>query len=169
MKRSSSRSIIFFVQIGVLFVPFHGGKIDGLAVSPGVFHKHTEAGGVWPGLSRVVRWSPPRSATWGSTVASGARGNRPIAPREGVWPRTDHLMESAQFWLASNGAECDWLECARLVASRAIAEEEGAVSFPKDDADLLRLFNLCTGWFLDYRSPVVQRIHVRCASYLKAS
>lgn len=88
--------------------------------------------------------------------------------REGVWLRTDHLIESAQIWLASNGAECDWLDRARLVeASRVIARQESVVPFPKDDADLHRLFNLRTGWFLDYRSPVVQRLHVRCAEYLK--
>jgi hypothetical protein len=69
-----------------------------------------------------------------------------------------------------NGAECDWLERARLVAaSRTIAAEERGVPFPEVDADLRRLFNLCTGWFLDYRSPIVQRIHARCATYLKAS
>ncbi|CAD6549791.1 hypothetical protein LMG27952_04917 [Paraburkholderia hiiakae] len=85
--------------------------------------------------------------------------------REGVWLRTDHLIESAQIWLASNGAECDWLERARLVeASRVIARQESEVPFSKDDADLHRLFNLRTGWFLDYRSPVVQRLHVRCIS-----
>ena len=66
--------------------------------------------------------------------------------REGMWLRTDHLIESAQIWLASNGAECDWLERARLVdASRVIAVQEGDRPFPKDDADLHRLFNLRTG------------------------
>jgi hypothetical protein len=87
-----------------------------------------------------------------------------------VWLRADHLIESAQIWLSSNGAECDWLERARLVeASRVIAAQESACPFPKDDADLHRLFNLRTGWFLDYRSPVVQRIHGLCADYLKVS
>ncbi|CAG9252202.1 conserved hypothetical protein [Paraburkholderia unamae] len=85
--------------------------------------------------------------------------------REGVWLRTDHLIESAQIWLASNGAER-----ARLVAeSRTIAAEESGVPFPEGDVDLHRLFNLRTGWFLDYRSPIVQRIHARCATHLKAS
>ncbi|RAR47964.1 hypothetical protein C7401_1544 [Paraburkholderia unamae] len=59
--------------------------------------------------------------------------------REGVWLRTDHLIESAQIWLALNGAECDWLERARLeAASRTIAAEESGVPFPEGDAD-------CTG------------------------
>ena len=90
--------------------------------------------------------------------------------REGVWLRTDHLIESAQIWLSSNSAECDWLERARLVeASRVIAGQESVRPFPKDDADLHRLFNLRTGWFLDYRSPVVQRVHALCTAYLKPS
>ena len=89
--------------------------------------------------------------------------------REGVWLRTDHLIESAQLWLSSNGAECDWLERARLVeAARVIAEQESARPFPKDDADLHKLFNLRTGWFLDYRSPVIQRMHALCTAWLKS-
>lgn len=89
--------------------------------------------------------------------------------REGVWLRTDHLIESVLIWLSSNGAECDWLERAKLVeASRVIAAQEGARPFPRADADLHRLFNLRTGWFLDYRSPVVQRIHALCVATLKS-
>ncbi|WP_154678131.1 hypothetical protein [Paraburkholderia nodosa] len=66
-----------------------------------------------------------------------------VFAREGVWLHTNHLIESAQIWLASNGAECDWLERARLVAaSRAIATEESGAHLPEDDADLHRLFNL---------------------------
>jgi hypothetical protein len=90
--------------------------------------------------------------------------------REGMWLRTEHVIESAQIWLSSNGAECDWLERARLVeASCVIARRECVHPFPKDDADLHRLFNLRTGWFLDYRSPIVQRIHALCASHLNKS
>lgn len=48
-----------------------------------------------------------------------------------------------------------------------IARQESARPFPKDDADLHRLFNLRTGSFLDYRSSVVQRIHALCTAYLK--
>ena len=89
--------------------------------------------------------------------------------REGVWLRTDHLIESAQIWLSSNGAECDWLERAKLVeASRMIAGQESVHPFPSADADLHRLFNLRTGWFLDHRSPVVQRIHALCVATLKS-
>jgi hypothetical protein len=87
--------------------------------------------------------------------------------RDGVWLRTDHLIESAQLWLNSNGAECDWLEHAKLVdASRVIAGRESANPFPAHDSDLRKLFNLQSGWFLDYRSPVVQRILEVCAGYL---
>lgn len=93
-----------------------------------------------------------------------------IFAREGVWLRTDHLIEAVRIWLRSNSAECDWLVRARLVeASRVIAGQESARPFPKDDADLHQLFNLRTGWFLDHRSPFVQRIHALCADYLKAS
>ncbi|MCP3710035.1 hypothetical protein M3I54_24145 [Paraburkholderia sp. CNPSo 3274] len=58
--------------------------------------------------------------------------------REGVWLRTDHLIESVQICLRSNNAECDWLERARLVeASRVIAGQESVRPFPKGDADCI--------------------------------
>jgi hypothetical protein len=80
--------------------------------------------------------------------------------RCGAWLRTDHLIESCQIWLASNGARCEWLERAKLVeASRRLAEEARAFPFPRDEPGLLKLFNLHGGWFLDYRSPVVRKIH----------
>lgn len=85
----------------------------------------------------------------------------------GAWLRTDHLIESAQIWMSSNGVQCDWLERARLVAaSRELAVTMRAWPFPKEEADLLRLFNLRAGWFLDYRSDVVQRLHAFCAAHL---
>ncbi|MCW3698113.1 hypothetical protein [Burkholderia cenocepacia] len=88
--------------------------------------------------------------------------------REGTWLRTDHLIESSMMWLSSNGATCDWMERARLVEiSRCIARQESAHSFPRGDADLHRLFNLKAGWFLDYRSPIVQRIHTICARHVE--
>jgi hypothetical protein len=89
--------------------------------------------------------------------------------REGVWLNADNLVETAQLWLISNGAKCDWLEQARLVeASRAIAARESARPFPKDDCDVPEIFNLKAGWFLDYRSPVVQRIYALCETHLKS-
>ncbi|WP_321945262.1 hypothetical protein [Paraburkholderia sp. J10-1] len=88
--------------------------------------------------------------------------------REGVWLRTDHQIKPAQSWMSSNGVECDRLERARLVeAARVIAEQESARPFPKDVADLHKLFNLRTGWYPDYRSPVVQRMHALCTAWLK--
>lgn len=85
----------------------------------------------------------------------------------GVWLRTDHLIESAQIWASSNGAQCDWLERSRLAAtSRELAERASALPFPKEKAGLLRLFNLKTGWFLDYRSDVIQRMHAFCTEHL---
>ena len=85
----------------------------------------------------------------------------------GAWLRTDHLIESSQIWMSSNSVECDWLERAKLVsASRELAERASSWPFPREEADLLRLFNLKTGWFLDYRSEVVQRLHAFCAEHL---
>jgi hypothetical protein len=87
--------------------------------------------------------------------------------RSGEWLRTDHLIESCQIWLSSNAARSDWLERAKLVeASRTLAERALALPFPRDEAGLLKLFNLNAGWFLDYRSPVVQDIHGLCAAHL---
>lgn len=72
-------------------------------------------------------------------------------------------------WLSSNGTECDSLERVRLVeAARVVAEQESARPFPKEDADLRKLFNPRTGWYLDYRSPVVQRMRALCTAWLKS-
>jgi hypothetical protein len=94
-------------------------------------------------------------------------GHLLASARCGTWLRTDHLIESAQIWSASNGVHCDWLERARLVAvSQELAECASVWPFPKEEADLIRLFNLKTGWFLDYRTNVVQKLHALCAEYL---
>jgi hypothetical protein len=87
--------------------------------------------------------------------------------RQGEWLRTDHLIESCQIWLSSNGARCDWLERAKLVeASKRLADEAYALPFPRDEAGLLKLFNLDGGWFLDYRSAVVLEIYSLCSAHL---
>ncbi|WP_434660778.1 hypothetical protein P5W99_11110 [Paraburkholderia sp. A3BS-1L] len=87
--------------------------------------------------------------------------------RSGEWLRTDHLIESSQIWLSSNGAACDWLERARLIeACRVVAIRALDLPFPQAEADLVQLFNLNRGWFLDYRKPVVQQIHSLVATYL---
>ena len=83
------------------------------------------------------------------------------------WLRTDHMIESCLMWMSSNGAHSDWLDRAKLVeASRPLAEEALASGFPRDETGLLRLFNLDGGWFLDYRSSVVQKIHMRSLVHL---
>jgi len=88
--------------------------------------------------------------------------------RSGEWLRTEHLIESSQIWLGSNGARCNWLERARLIAScRELAVEALDLPFPQAEADLVALFNLTTGWFLDYRKPVVQQIHALCVAHLR--
>ncbi|WP_321900067.1 hypothetical protein [Paraburkholderia heleia] len=87
--------------------------------------------------------------------------------RTGDWLQINHLIESSQIWMCSNSVQCDWLERAKLVsASRELALRASSWPFPKDEANLLRLFNLKTGWFLDYRSDVVQRLHAFCAEHL---
>lgn len=35
--------------------------------------------------------------------------------RSGERMRTDHLIESCQIWLSSNGARCDWLDRGKLI------------------------------------------------------
>jgi hypothetical protein len=81
--------------------------------------------------------------------------------RTDTWLRTDHLVESALIWVASNGADCAWSERAEFArASAGLASE-----LVLDDAvELARLFT--DGWRLDYRSPVVQGIHRLCVAYL---
>jgi hypothetical protein len=87
----------------------------------------------------------------------------------GTWLRIDHLIESSQIWLSSNGVQCDWLERARLVtASYELALKAQERSVPADEAGLLKLFNLKTGWFLDYRSPIVREIHKLCTDHLRS-
>ncbi|QGZ64582.1 hypothetical protein [Paraburkholderia acidisoli] len=87
--------------------------------------------------------------------------------RVGEWLRARQLIASAQMWLDSNGAACDWLERARLVeACRAVAIEALDLPFPQLEADLVQLFNLNRGWFLDYRKPIVQQIHALSVAHL---
>ncbi|QBR04295.1 hypothetical protein [Paraburkholderia pallida] len=88
--------------------------------------------------------------------------------RNGDWLRTDHMIESSWIWLSSNSARCDWLTRARLVAAaRELAPQVRHWPFPKDETSLLRLSNLQSGWFLDYRTEIVQRLHAFCAEYLE--
>ncbi|QBR00500.1 hypothetical protein [Paraburkholderia pallida] len=88
--------------------------------------------------------------------------------RSGSFLRTGHLIESAQLWMKSNGAQCDWLDRARLVeASREVARQACELEYPKDESDLIKMFNLQAGWFLDYRAPIVQEIHALSIAHLR--
>ncbi|WP_233847950.1 hypothetical protein [Paraburkholderia sp. HD33-4] len=87
--------------------------------------------------------------------------------RSGEWLRTDHLITSSQMWLSSNGAECDWLERAQLIAAcRELSVLALDLPFPQLEAELVQLFNLNNGWFLDYRKAVVQQIHALSVAHL---
>lgn len=84
--------------------------------------------------------------------------------RTGSWLRTDHLVESARIWLANNGADCNWIERARL----AQASVELALLFSpefQDQAALARLFT--DAWRLDYRSVTVRNLHRICVAHLE--
>ncbi|MEM5331955.1 hypothetical protein VSR34_36215 [Paraburkholderia sp. JHI2823] len=88
--------------------------------------------------------------------------------RSGHWLRTDHLIESSWIWMSSNGARCDWLTRAKLVAAAGeLAPQVYDWPFPKDESALMQLFNLQSGWFLDYRTEIVRRLHAFCSQYLE--
>ncbi|HEV3423192.1 MAG TPA: hypothetical protein VG105_05265 [Paraburkholderia sp.] len=75
--------------------------------------------------------------------------------RTGEWLRTDHVVEATRMWLASNSADCDWFERAKLAQMSAnIASQFLAFPYFKDAAELMNLF--VDGWRLDYRSPAVR-------------
>ncbi|WP_321884705.1 hypothetical protein [Paraburkholderia bannensis] len=89
--------------------------------------------------------------------------------RSGQWMRTDHLIESCQIWLSSNGARCDWLDRAKLIeACRRMAQEVYTLPLLRDEAGLRKLFNLDGGWFFDYRSAFVRDVHALSLAYLSA-
>jgi hypothetical protein len=83
--------------------------------------------------------------------------------RSGNWLQTDHLVESARIWMASNGAHCDWLQRARLAQESV----ELALLFSpefQDSAALMQLFS--DAGRLDYRSLAVQHLHRICVAHL---
>ncbi|WP_042337925.1 hypothetical protein [Paraburkholderia ferrariae] len=89
--------------------------------------------------------------------------------RYGEWLNTSSLVESADGWLWSNGAQSDWLDKADLIAdSKRLAEACWAL-IPFESEPFSSLFNLQSGWFLDYRSPAVQAVHTVCVEHLARS
>jgi hypothetical protein len=83
----------------------------------------------------------------------------------GNWLRTDHAVEAGRIWIASNSADCDWLERARLVQLSANIAPTFLV-FPcfRDVQELLKL--LADGWQLDYRLPTVRGMLDVCTQHL---
>ena len=83
----------------------------------------------------------------------------------GEWLRTDHVVEGMRMWLASNSAECDWFERAKLAKiSEALAPEFLVFPCFRDAKGMAKLF--ADGWRLDYRSPTVRGMLDVCVERL---
>jgi hypothetical protein len=84
----------------------------------------------------------------------------------GEWLRTDHAVEASRIWAASNSADCDWFERAKL-ARMATEIAPTFLVFPcfTDAKELVKL--LADGWQLDYRSPTVRGMLDVCAEQLR--
>lgn len=84
----------------------------------------------------------------------------------GDWLRTDHAVEATRMWTASNSAECDWLERAKLAQiSAAIAPQFLVFPCFRDAKEMVKLF--VDGWRLDYRSPTVRGMLDVCIEHLR--
>jgi hypothetical protein len=83
----------------------------------------------------------------------------------GKWLPTDRAVEASRIWAASNSAECDWLDRAKLAQMAADIAPTFLV-FPcfTDAKELIKL--LADGWQLDYRSPTVRGMLDVCAEHL---
>jgi hypothetical protein len=83
----------------------------------------------------------------------------------GEWLRIDHAVEAGRIWAASNSAECNWLERAKLARIAADIAPTFLV-FPcfQDAREIVKLF--VDGWMLDYRSPTVRGMLDVCAEHL---
>jgi hypothetical protein len=83
----------------------------------------------------------------------------------GKWLRTDHVVEATRLWMASNSADCDWLERAKL-GRMSFEIAPTFLAFPSfwDPKELVKL--LAHGWQLDYRSPTVQGMLDVCTEHL---
>lgn len=83
----------------------------------------------------------------------------------GEWLRTDHVVEATRMWLASNSAECDWLERVKLAQmSAAIAPQFLVLPCFTDAKEIVKLF--ADGWRLDYRAPTARGMLDVCAEHL---
>ncbi|CAG9243078.1 hypothetical protein [Paraburkholderia caribensis] len=88
--------------------------------------------------------------------------------RTGAWLRTDHLIESTYIWLRANRLAGDWQD--RVSVARAAADGAPTILASvhvTTEAEIALLF--AEGGMLDYRSPVVRRIHEACARYLRGA
>jgi hypothetical protein len=83
----------------------------------------------------------------------------------GEWLRTDHVVEAARMWVASNSADCDWLERAKL-ARMSVEIAPRFLMFPcfRGAAEIVKLF--VDGWQLDYRSTTIRDMLNVCAEHL---
>ena len=83
----------------------------------------------------------------------------------GEWLRTAHVVEATRMWLASNSAECDWLERVKL-AKISVDLAPQFLIFPwfMDPTAMVKLF--VDGWRLDYRSPILRGMLDVCVEHL---
>jgi hypothetical protein len=85
--------------------------------------------------------------------------------RTSEWLRTDHVVEATRMWLASNDAECDWLDRVKLAQMSADLAPRFLVFPCFRDAELMvKLF--ADGWRLDYTSPTVRGMLDVCVELL---
>jgi hypothetical protein len=83
----------------------------------------------------------------------------------GKWLRTDHAVEAGRIWMASNSADCDWFERAKLIQlSENIAPTFLVFPCFREIQELLKL--LADGWQLDYRLPTVRGMLDVCTQHL---
>jgi hypothetical protein len=70
----------------------------------------------------------------------------------GGWLRTDHVVEAARMWAASNAADCDWLERAKLARMSADLAPQFRV-FPRfpDPVEILKLSRTDGSWITGRR------------------
>lgn len=83
----------------------------------------------------------------------------------GDWLRTDHVVEAARMWTASNSADCDWLDRAKLARMSAdLAPQFQTFPWFMDPARMVAMF--VDGWRLDYRSPIMRGMLDVCVEHL---